>query len=153
MIAPSFATLLFIVVFGIFSSAEDDLNFESFDKNDDGKISREEFVQSFVEKFQQDEHQHLSQGFDELDVNSDGYITQEEISKMPVLPPNVFEEFDTNHDGKLSQSEFVQVMSKDIKSLAQSLFQSLDRNKDGYISRDEVCVQILSSSSESELKL
>lgn len=101
-----------------------------FDKNNDGKVSKDEFTGP-------------AEHFAKLDKNGDGYIDESEAPKGP--PPrrgqgrqgmqqgpqkggDFVKRLDKNGDGKVSKDEF------DGPSEA---FKHLDKNNDGYIDESE----------------
>ena len=101
----------------------------AFDKNGDGKLTKDEVPERM-------------QGiFARGDKNNDGILTQDEIKAMVQIqntqasnrqnaPPDVlFRAIDTDHDGVLSPEE--------IKNAAAAL-KTLDKNGDGRITEDEL---------------
>jgi Ca2+-binding EF-hand superfamily protein len=91
---------------------------QRFDKDGDGKVSREEFPGP-------QEH------FTSLDVNGDGYIDATEAPKGPhpgMKGGGFIQRFDIDGDGKVSREEFPG---------PQEHFTSLDVNGDGYIDATE----------------
>ena len=82
-----------------------------------------------------------SEWFDKLDLNKDGYVTQDEINQaresrrgeMKARFDERFKEADINSDGQLSLDEVQAKMPK----LADR-FSTLDKDKNGLLSRDEL---------------
>jgi len=92
---------------------------QKFDKDGDGKVSKEEFPGS-------EEH------FNQLDVNGDGYIDASEAPKGPpphgMMGGDFIQRFDKDGDGKVSKAEFPG---------SEEHFNQLDANGDGYIDASE----------------
>ena len=87
-----------------------------FDKNQDGKVSKDEFPGP-------DDH------FTRLDKNNDGFIDESEVPKgPPERGRNFMADFDKNKDGKVSKEEF---------QGPDELFTRMDKNSDGFIDESE----------------
>jgi len=98
-------------------------DFQSYDKNGDGKISQDEFPGA-------------PQFFDRLDANGDGFITEDEIGRFrgmrgdrPRLGENLLKLLDADSSGKVSPEEFARITD---------LFARLDRDGDGALTSDEL---------------
>ena len=108
-----------IIVPSCFSASEKDKFFENFDKDKDGKVSKEEFPGG-------------ERAFNKFDKNQDGYIDE---SEAPEGSPqkgggggDFFQNFDKDNDGKVSKEEFPG---------GERAFNNLDKNKDGFIDESE----------------
>ena len=94
-----------------------------FDGNQDGKVSKEEFLAK-------------RPVFDRADSNHDGSVTREEVKALPAVQKKggtgegFVRRFDTDKDGKVSAAEY------DAKRT--TLFGTLDKNKDGAIDQAEL---------------
>lgn len=93
---------------------------QDFDKDGDGKVSKEEF-------FGPADH------FTHLDRNGDGYIDESEAPKGPPPPHpgrggDFMTRFDKDDDGKVSKDEFPG---------PEGHFTRLDQNGDGYVDEGE----------------
>ena len=107
------------------------------DKDGDGRVSRAEATAAGAER--------SGEWFDKLDLNKDGYITQEEMKQardtrrehmradMKEKMDERFKEADTNNDGQLSLDEVQAKMPR----LAER-FSTLDTDKNGQLSKDEL---------------
>jgi Ca2+-binding EF-hand superfamily protein len=106
-------------------------SFAELDKNKDKKLSRDELPGP------------MSQAFDRLDTNHDGFIDEEEFNAMrnrfvgggggmgggPRLGESLTKLMDANADGKISRDEFAKVLS---------LFDILDKDHNGELTSDEL---------------
>jgi Ca2+-binding EF-hand superfamily protein len=106
--------------------------FLASDKNNDGKVSKDEFPGG-------------EPLFALLDADKDGSLTKEEISKFragdairAMFSTDRFKTMDKNGDGKISTAEYTG---------PEPIFTRLDANKDGFVTRDEVS-QLLSAAQQ-----
>ena len=95
-------------------------NFQSFDKNNDGQVSKEEFPGP-------------DQAFERLDKNQDGYIDESEAPKGQKTGArrgggDFIQNLDKNDDGQVSKEEFPG---------PDEGFDRMDKNQDGYIDASE----------------
>jgi EF hand domain-containing protein len=103
------------------------------DTDHDGRISRAEYDAAASQR--------RSDWFDKLDLDKDGYITQEEMhqarqtrhSNMREHMDERFKEADANGDGQLSLDE---VQAKMPRLAAH--FSDLDKDKNGLLSKEEL---------------
>ena len=103
------------------------------DTDGDGKVSRAEASAAADKR--------TSDWFDKLDLDKDGYVTQDEIrqahearrEQMKAAFDEHFKAADANNDGKLSLDEVQAKMPR----LAQR-FTTLDSDKDGFLTREEL---------------
>ncbi len=111
-------TALVILLFAASTSLAADPKLPRADKNRDGKISLQEYLDA------------SGAAFDFLDKNRDGVVTKEEMqSNEKIDADRWIREADANHDGKIHKSEHLQA--------ARKRFLSLDKDKSGYIDRNE----------------
>lgn len=104
-----------------------------FDKDGDGRLSRQESADAAVER--------ANRRFDQLDRNRDGYITQDELdsarkamrSRMRERAGERWQAADKDGDGAISRSEAEAGMPGLLRR-----FDQLDKDKDGRITRDEL---------------
>ena len=107
------------------------------DKDGDGRVSRAEATAAGSER--------SGEWFDKLDLNKDGYVTQDEMKQaratrnenmradMQQKMDERFKEADANNDGQLSLDEVQAKMPR----LADR-FTTLDTDKNGLLSKDEL---------------
>jgi hypothetical protein len=106
------------------------------DKDGDGRVSRAEATASGATR--------SGEWFDKLDLNKDGYITQDEMKQahdtrqqmhgdMKEKMESRFKEADANGDGQISLEEAQAKMPH----LAER-FSTLDADKNGLLSKDEL---------------
>ncbi len=104
--------------------------FNQFDKNNDGRISREEMREG------------MERRFNEIDTNKDGFITTEEMhafhkamhEKYGEMISERWKAADKDGDGALSKSE---LENSPMSGMARN-FEKLDKNKDGKLTPDEL---------------
>jgi Ca2+-binding EF-hand superfamily protein len=126
-------------------------SFSALDKNNDGRLSLEEFNAGFPNLANPEEK------FKSLDTNGDGFVGMDEYKagypdpiplkkvvknvkkgqkvKPKVDPAKRFAKLDTNGDGKLSLDEYKAGHPKDSK--AAKRFKTIDADGDGFLSLDE----------------
>jgi len=109
--------------------------FNEMDKNQDGKVSLDEFSQNMAKS-----------AFDSLDKNKDGFITPTEWSGIDLLEekekaPEIFRAIDKQARKRITYPDFSNYAQK--YSNIEEAFMVLDKNKDGILSPDEVTVRPL----------
>jgi len=77
----------------------------------------------------------LAKHFNEIDANSDGFITKDE---MAVHHNMKFSKQDTDGDGALSKAEVKAAMMKHMQRRLDRMFSHMDKNKDGKIAQSEM---------------
>ena len=113
-ILPAILLVLFCTVI---SSAYDS-NFKKMDENNDGKISKKEYIDAVIKNF------------NKIDKNKDGFLTKDELKAVGKIDAGKFlKEEDLNKDGKISKEEFIKA--------AEKRFKLLDKNNDGFIDHKE----------------
>jgi len=103
------------------------------DTDGDGRVSRAEATAAGAER--------SGEWFDKLDLNKDGYVTQEETKQaretrrgeMKGMMEERFKEADVNSDGQLSLDE----AQAKVPRLAER-FSALDADKNGLLSKEEI---------------
>ena len=109
---------LLVVFFCTAVSFADDSDFKKIDINNDGKISKKEYMDA------------VTKNFDKIDKNKDGFLTKDELKATDKIAVKKFmKEADTNKDGKISKEEFT--------GAAEKRFKFLDKNNDGFIDQKE----------------
>lgn len=102
--------------------------FDRMDKNKDGKVEAEEFMEWFSaeetkEGIKNYFHQKTLQIFKEIDTDMSGFLDVQELEDIAIriganLPKKrlqkIFKEMDKNKDGKIEVDEFIAWMDKDM---------------------------------------
>ncbi|MCX5850069.1 MAG: EF-hand domain-containing protein [Deltaproteobacteria bacterium] len=113
-----FLTAILLVFFCTAISLADDSDLKKIDKNNDGKISKKEYIDAVIKTF------------NKLDKNTDGFLTKEELKTIDKIDAEKFvKEEDINKDGKVSKEEFIKA--------AEKRFKLLDKNNNGFIDQKE----------------
>ena len=102
--------------------------FHQLDKNDDGKVTFEEFNAGFADTV-----------FATYGRGLDGAVSKQEWDAVEranqVKANSSFRALDRNHDGKLTRDELSHGRKRD--AVVKSLFARIDKNHDGVITLDE----------------
>lgn len=72
--------------------------------------------------------------FNWLDANTDGVVTQDEVSDM--RGPR-FDRFDANGDGTVTKAELEQVLQARLDRMRDRILKRFDANRDGLVTRQE----------------
>lgn len=111
-------TAILLVLFCTAISSANDSDFKKIDKNNDGKISKKEYIDTVVINF------------NKIDKNKNGFLTKDELKAIGRIDAEKFlKEEDINKDGKISKEEFIKA--------AEKRFKLLDKNNDGFIDKKE----------------
>jgi Ca2+-binding EF-hand superfamily protein len=93
--------------------------FKKLDKNQDGKISSEEWFTPHKKKFKK------------LDTDKDGYISKDELKATKKSGSGrAFKKMDSDTDNKVTLDEWL--------SRGEKKFHRIDKNKDGFLAKDEL---------------
>lgn len=106
------------------SPSEFERIFKYFDKNNDGKVSYDEFLRGIRGQLNERRKALVCQAFDKLDKTGDGFVTVEDLVGV----------YDGSFHPKFKSGEMTQ---KDI--LSEFLCQWDTQEKDGCVSREEFC--------------
>lgn len=101
---------------------EPQATFASLDKNQDKKISKDEYLQNWSDKKAGEEN------FKRLDADSDGFLTDADRKAL-------MDKLDTDKDGFISLKEYLAKGEK-VKE-REDEYKRLDLNRDGVLSNDE----------------
>src|SRR6185436_17920433 len=99
-------------------------SFDKADTNHDGKLSKNELSNSFV-----------NQVFDSRDANHDGKMTQQEWTGGDSGRVAQFKKRDANGDGVVTKQEAIAYGAK--HGVSNEIMNKADKNHDGSLDRDE----------------
>jgi Ca2+-binding EF-hand superfamily protein len=113
-----FLLAILLVLFCTAIGLADDSDLKKIDKNNDGKISKKEYIDA------------VTNTFNMIDKNKDGFLTEDELKAIGKIDAGKFmKEVDINKDGKISKEEFIKA--------AEKRFKLMDKNNDSFIDQKE----------------
>ena len=139
--------ILLIMSFGVSLSAKEKQGLRNLDKDDNGKITFEEFSYK---------HQKI---FNNMDKDSDGFISRDEIDRKREGKNNISryaDRLDLNNDLKIDKNEFIRgqsnrfkrdqktsknrrhIDSKQRRNVAEKIFESADSDNNGSLNTSEL---------------
>ena len=139
--------ILLIMSFGVSVSAKEKQGLRNLDKDENGKITFEEFS---------DKHQKI---FNNMDKDSDGFISRDEIDRKREGKNNISryaDRLDLNNDLKIDKNEFIRgqsnrfkrdqkasknrrhIDSKQRRNVAEKIFESADSDNNGSLNTSEL---------------
>lgn len=98
-----------------------------FDKNGDGRLSKDEAPPKMAENF------------DKVDKNGDGQLDQNEVEQMIQILRKRFEEGKGNGKGKKKEESS---NDSEVERSATRMLEQMDKNKDGKIGKDEAADRV-----------
>uniref|UniRef100_A0A0G4FI08 EF-hand domain-containing protein n=1 Tax=Chromera velia CCMP2878 TaxID=1169474 RepID=A0A0G4FI08_9ALVE len=136
-------------------------DFETIDTSGDGKIDKEEMIESYFGDDGADESERerarpsLVKRFDAADRNKDGFLDAEEMmvlmhpqkhdDMMRIEIDEIMESKDTDKDGKISKDEFLEGVDEEERQEIEDEFDQLDTDGSGFIEVEEVKTVIMES--------
>ena len=139
--------ILLIMSFGVSVGAKEKQGLRNLDKDENGKITFEEFSYK---------HQKI---FNNMDKDSDGFISRDEIDRKREGKNNISryaDRLDLNNDLKIDKNEFIRgqsnrfkrdrkasknrrhIDSKQRRNVAEKIFESADSDKNGSLNTSEL---------------
>jgi Ca2+-binding EF-hand superfamily protein len=107
-------------------------HFAAIDANKDGQISREE-LQQYAERMAQGRPRAVEMLYIVVDEAAEGAPTVQELQQAYDL----LRKFDKNHDGKIDAKEVAAYRQQRCKERFDTIIKDLDKNHDGKISKSE----------------
>lgn len=95
----------------------EDLTYKVFDADEDGKVSKDEYIAFFKKQPAQNVSEaDLAQIFEDMDADKDGNLSPEELKEyrlqhLEAQNREIFKLMDFNHDRKLTKEEFGSFMA------------------------------------------
>ncbi|CAH8360048.1 unnamed protein product, partial [Eruca vesicaria subsp. sativa] len=123
--------------------------FEKFDKNNDGKLSLEEFQEAALAFFNSFSEEEIKCMFHDMDVDGDGELEATEFTLcIEKMLKEVFDFCDVDDDGKIPADEVYVNMTKlgrecTEESCAEKV-RIADADGDGYLNFEEFTAMVLS---------
>ncbi|QAY87550.1 XopAW family type III secretion system calcium-binding effector [Pseudomonas arsenicoxydans] len=130
--------------------------FAKLDSNSDGSVDQGELKSALSQKADDGLLVSLSKNFANLDSDSSGNLSSEEMAAMAPPPPSQHDQppsteladalisaLDANGDGAISSDELSNGLSSaDSSADNKEIFSALDKNEDGTVSKDELTASL-----------
>ncbi|KAF8048385.1 hypothetical protein N665_2534s0002 [Sinapis alba] len=122
--------------------------FQKFDKNNNGKLSLEEFREAVLAFSINIPDKEITNMFKEFDVDGDGALDGNEFTLcIDNMLKEAFDFCDTDGDGKVTASEFHAAMTglgeEFTEEKCAEMVEAVDADGDGYLSFEEFMVMII----------
>jgi len=133
---------------GIDKRKEEDLikAFSDADKNHDGFLSMDEYIKVFHDHGVNITAEEVALYFATKDKDRDGLISYEEFCDKKTKTEIAFEALDINSDGYISKNEMVSASIRSGRRLSKvevdAAFKEYDKNKDNKLSYKEFCIMM-----------
>lgn len=133
---------------GVCKRKEEDLikAFQEADKNHDGFLSMEEYVKVFSKHGVNISKEEVGLYFSSKDKDRDGLISYTEFCGRKTTNEKAFEALDINSDGYISKQELLVASQRTGRRLSkpdvEATFKEFDQNKDNKLSYKEFCVMM-----------